>query len=120
MQDKLTAYTELLKEQAAQLQAELRELRLHPKYAPLLVDDAFGGPMVVDGPAEVERLDAQIAQLGAAIERLSTDQALAKCAGLFARTRLPGNDGRCPVCVVSTAELRQPGEAQPRYSSARS
>lgn len=81
VQDKLTAYTELLKEQAAQLQAELRELRLHPKYAPLLVDDAFGGPMVVDGPAEVERLDAQIAQRGAAIERLSTDQALAEVRG---------------------------------------
>ena len=81
VQDKLTAYTELLKEQAAQLQAELRELRLHPKYAPLLVGDAFGRPMVVNGPAEVERLDAQTAQLGTAIERLSTDQALAEVRG---------------------------------------
>jgi len=78
VQDKLNAYTELLKEQATQLQAELRELRLQPKYAPLLVESAFGAPMVIDGPAEVERLDAQIVQLAAAIERLSTDQALAE------------------------------------------
>ena len=55
--DKLRAYTDLLKEQATELEAEIQSLRLHPRYAALIVEGPFGVPMVIDGPREVERLD---------------------------------------------------------------
>src|SRR6202008_4077869 len=32
-------------------------MRLHPRYAPLIVDGPFDLPMVIDGPCEVEQLD---------------------------------------------------------------
>ncbi len=74
--DKLQAYTTLLKEQATELQAEIQSMRLHPRYAPLIVDGPFDLPMVIDGPREVERLDYVIEQLRRALERLSFNEAL--------------------------------------------
>ena len=71
--DKLQAYTALLKEQASELQAQVQSMRLHPRYAPLLVDGPFDLPMVIDGPREVERLDNVIEQLRRALERLSSN-----------------------------------------------
>ena len=66
---------EVLKEQAAQLEAECDALRFHPRYAPLLVEDAIFGDLVpLDGPAEVRRLDALIESLCGALERLTTGQ----------------------------------------------
>ena len=73
---KLRAYTELLKEQAAELEAEVQSMQLHPRYTPLIVDGPFGLPIVVDGPREVERLDAIIKWIGGALERLSSREAL--------------------------------------------
>ena len=73
---KLGAYTDLLKEQARELEAEFQSLLLHPRYAPLIVDGRFGFPVVIDGPREVERLDTVIEQIRAALERLSSDEAL--------------------------------------------
>jgi hypothetical protein len=71
----LTAYVEVLKEQAAQLETECDALRFHPRYAPLLVEDAIFGDLVpLDGPAEVRRLDALIESLRGAVERLTTGQ----------------------------------------------
>jgi hypothetical protein len=80
-QDKLRAYTDLLKQQAAELQGEIQSLRLHPRYEPLLVDGPFGLPRVIDGRHEVEQLDVEIVQLRSAIERLSSNQALEEVRG---------------------------------------
>ena len=71
--EKLRAYTELLKQQATELEAEVQSLRLHPRYAPLIVDGPFGLPMVIDGQRELERLDTVSEQIGLALERLSRD-----------------------------------------------
>jgi hypothetical protein len=79
--DKLRAYTDLLKQQAADLQAEIQSLRLHPRYAPLLIEGPFGLPMVIDGPREVERLDSEIVQLRGAAARLSSNKALEEVRG---------------------------------------
>jgi hypothetical protein len=74
--EKLRAYTELLKQQATELEDEVKSLRLHPRYANLIVEGSFGFPVVVDGPREVERLDTIIAQVRSALERLSSRDAL--------------------------------------------
>jgi hypothetical protein len=74
--EKLSAYTEFLKQQARELEAEVQSLRLHPRYAPLIVDGPFGLPMVIDGPRELERLNTVIAQFRSALERLSSRDAL--------------------------------------------
>ena len=76
--DKLRAYTAILKEQATELEAEIQLLRLQPRYAALIVEGPFGVPMVIDGPREVERLDGMIAQIDAALQRLSSNEALAE------------------------------------------
>ena len=85
--DKLRAYTELLKQQATELEAEVQSLRLHPRYAPLVVDGPFGLPMVIDGPRELERLDAVIEQIRVALERLSSRDALEEVRGAIREYR---------------------------------
>ena len=74
--EKLRAYTELLKEQATELAEERQSLRLHPRYAVLIVEGPFGLPVVIDGPREVQRLDTINARVRAALERLSSRDAL--------------------------------------------
>jgi len=56
-------------------------LRLHPRYALLVVDGPFGLPIVIDGPRELERLNAVIAQTALALERLSSPDALEEVRG---------------------------------------
>ena len=85
--DKLQAYTALLKEQATELQAEIHSMRLHPRYAPLIVDGPFDLPMVIDGPREVEHLDYVIEQLRRALERLSSNEALQEVRGAIREYR---------------------------------
>jgi hypothetical protein len=85
--DKLRAYTAILKEQATELEAEIQLLRLHPRYAALMVEGPFGAPMVIDGPREVERLDGMIAQIDAALQRLSSSQALTEIRGAIQEYR---------------------------------
>ena len=77
----LRAYTDLLKEQATELEAEMQSLRLHPRYAALIVEGPFGFPMVIDGPREVERLDGVIEQIEAGLQRLSSTEALQEVRG---------------------------------------
>ena len=74
--EKLRAYTELLKQQAAELADEGQSLQLHPRYAALIMEGPFGFPVVIDGPREVDRLDSIIAQIRSALERLSSRDAL--------------------------------------------
>jgi hypothetical protein len=74
--ERLHAYTELLKEQAAELEAECDALRFHPRYATLIVDDPFGLPALIDGPSEVARLDVMIQQIRIGIEQMASSQAL--------------------------------------------
>ncbi len=85
--DKLRAYTAILKEQATELEAELQLLRLQPRYAALILEGPFGAPMVIDGRREVERLDGMIAQIDAALQRLSSDQALTEIRGAIQEYR---------------------------------
>jgi hypothetical protein len=74
--EKLRAYTAILKEQAADLNAECLELRFHPRYAPLLIDGPMGLAVVADGPREVVRLDLVIETLRVGLERATSGQAL--------------------------------------------
>jgi hypothetical protein len=85
--DKLRAYTALLKEQATELAAETQALRLHPRYAPLIVEGPFGVPMLIDGPREVERLDAMIERIDAGLQRLSSNEALEEVRGAIREYR---------------------------------
>ena len=43
--------------------------------------------MVIDGPREVERLDGMIAQIDAALQRLSSNQALTEIRGAIQEYR---------------------------------
>jgi hypothetical protein len=85
--EKLRAYTELLKQQATELAEEVQSLRLHPRYAVLILEGPLGLPMVIDGPREVERLDTINAQLRAALERLSSRDALEEVRGAIREYR---------------------------------
>jgi hypothetical protein len=76
-------------------------LRLHPRYAPLIVDGAFGLPMVIDAPREIERLNTVIAQLRSALERLSSRDAL--------------DEVRCAIREYRDAEKRRMLGGQRRH-----
>lgn len=86
-QEKLKAYTELLKQQAAELEGERASLQLHPRYAPLMVEGPFGLPLVIDGPHEVQRLDAVITDMRRAIERLSSRAGIEEVRGAIREYR---------------------------------
>jgi hypothetical protein len=85
--EKLRAYIELLKQQAAELADEGQSLRLHPRYTALIVEGPFGFPVLMDGPREVERLDTIIAQVRSALERLSSRDALEEVRGAIREYR---------------------------------
>ena len=85
--DRLRAYTTLLKEQATELEGEVQALPLHPRYAPIVVDGPFGLATVVDGPREVERLDAAIEQIEAGLQRLSSKESLDEVRGAIREYR---------------------------------
>jgi hypothetical protein len=74
--EKLRAYTAILKEQAAGLDAECLELRFHPRYAPLLMDSSIGLAVVADGPREVVRLDLVIETLRVGLEQAASGEPL--------------------------------------------
>ena len=74
--ERLHAYTEFLKEQAAEVEAECCALGFHPKYADLMVDGPFGLPTLMDGPSEAARLDLVIEQVRIGIEQMASGQAL--------------------------------------------
>jgi hypothetical protein len=68
----MRAYVDALEQQVLELQMEIDALALHPRYAPLLVEDAFGWPSPMDVPAEIRRLDTLIAALADAGNRLGS------------------------------------------------
>jgi hypothetical protein len=74
--DRLRAHAELLKEQASELQAECYRLRLHPRYAPLIVEGPLDMPILIDGPREAADLDDLIESLRIDVERLNSDAAI--------------------------------------------
>ena len=94
--DKLRAYTAILKEQATELEAEIQLLRLQPRYAALIVEGPFDVPMVIDGPREVERLDGMIAQIDAALQRLSSNEALTEVRAAIQQYATPRSARRSP------------------------
>ena len=76
--DTLDAYTQFLKQQAAELQDAIQLLPFSPRYAPLLEEGSlFGLPVCIDVPQEVARLDAQIAGLTEIHRRFTTSDSLA-------------------------------------------
>ena len=85
--DKLRAYTASLKEQATEIEAETQSLRFHPRYAALIFESPFGVPMVIDGLREMERLEGMIEQLDAALQRLSSNEALQEVRGAIREYR---------------------------------
>ena len=74
--EKLRAHVELLKEQASALEAECYQLRLHPRYAPLIADGPLGLPILIDGPREAAKLDDVIESLRIGVEHLGSDEAI--------------------------------------------
>ena len=88
--------------EARGLEAEIQLVRLHPRYAPLVVDGLFGLPMVIDGPGEVDRLDAVIEQIDAALQRLSSNEALQEVRGAI--REYPGF-GEAPHARWTTSPL---------------
>jgi len=74
--EKLRAHVELLKEQAAELEAECSQLRFHPRYAPLIVEGPLGVPILIDGPREAPKLDDLIESLRIDVARLGLDEAI--------------------------------------------
>jgi hypothetical protein len=84
----LDAYTQLLKQQAAELEVECMELRFHPRYEPLVgMDQRLGIPVMVDGPAEVQRLDGLIETMTGGLERMAAGQGLQEVQGLIEEHR---------------------------------
>jgi hypothetical protein len=73
----LDAYTMMLKQQAAALEAEWFELPLDPRYADVIVD-SFGAPVILDGRAEAESLDRAGAQIDEALARIRASGELAE------------------------------------------
>jgi len=75
--ERLDAYNLVLKEQVAQLERELTELPLHPKFHPLIEDlGPWGARVRTDGPAEARRLDAVADGLRGALDSLQAPLAL--------------------------------------------
>jgi hypothetical protein len=75
--ERLDAFNLVLKEQVAQLELELAELPLHPKFQPLAQDfGPFGSGLRTNGPAEAARLDSLIVGLRSAVESLQPPNTL--------------------------------------------
>jgi hypothetical protein len=86
--ERLEAYNLVLKEQVAQLEWELAELPLHPKYDPLIEDlGPYGVRVRTDGPAEVQRLDALAQDLQGALDSLNDPRALTRVRRLIRQQR---------------------------------
>ncbi|MBA3886742.1 MAG: hypothetical protein H0X67_13570 [Acidobacteria bacterium] len=92
----LSAYAEVLREQIARLREEIQDLRYHPRYAAIVVDEVFA-TYVVDGPLEVQRLDAATEALTAGLARLSDERlALHEVRELIREHRRVRGGGRRP------------------------
>jgi hypothetical protein len=75
--EKLDAYSQLLRDQAADLEAEAAALPYSPKYQPLVQEvGPFGVGLLLDGDTEVRRLDDLVAGLSATLAHLKTEHAL--------------------------------------------
>jgi hypothetical protein len=75
--EKLDAYSQLLRDQVADLEAETAALPYSPRYQPLVQDvGPFGVDLLLDGETEVRRLDDLAAGLSATLAQLKTEHAL--------------------------------------------
>jgi hypothetical protein len=75
--EKLDAYSQLLRDQVADLEAEAAALPYSPKYQPLVHEvGPFGVGLLLDGETEVRRLDDLAAGLSATLAQLKTEHAL--------------------------------------------
>ena len=83
----LDAYTEMLKQQAAELEAERMELLFNPRYQPVVASGPLGPYGVIDCPAEADRLDTQLEGIRRAVSALSGADAFVHVQGLIAEER---------------------------------
>ena len=91
--DTLASYTEILKEQVAELEWRLSELLLQPRYEPVVrFAGPFGDPVVIDGCAEVECLDRIVELAGRGVEQLSSDDARLHVRGVIDEHRRVARD----------------------------
>jgi hypothetical protein len=75
--EKLDAYSQLLRDQVADLEAEAAALPYSPKYQPLVQEvGPFEVGLLLDGETEVRRLDDVAAGLSATLAQLKTEHAL--------------------------------------------
>ena len=75
--DKLAIYNQTLKEQAQNLEQELHDLPLHPRYQPLTAADGpFRVVVKTAGPAEARALDQTMAKLEAHVRDLRSPDGL--------------------------------------------
>jgi hypothetical protein len=80
--EKLAIYNQVLKDQADELQREIHELPLHPRYQPIVcMDGPFDLDLRTDGPGEARSLDETIASMEKSLARLRTDAALDEVRG---------------------------------------
>jgi hypothetical protein len=75
--EKLDAYTQLLKEQVADLEVEVEALPYATRYHVLVqAADPFEFDLQLDGATEARRLDDLLADMSASLVRLTTEHAL--------------------------------------------
>jgi hypothetical protein len=75
--EKLDAYSQLLRDQVADLEAEVATLPYSPRYQPLVQEvGPFGMSLQLDGRAEARWLDDLMASLSATLTHLKTEHAL--------------------------------------------
>jgi len=75
--EKLEAYSQLLRDQVADLEAEAAALPYSPRYLPLVQEvGPFGISLQLDGETEARRLDEVAVSLSATLTHLKTERAL--------------------------------------------
>ena len=75
--EKLAVYNEVLREQAEELEASIRELPLHPRYQPLArYSNPHLGHWGFDGPALRQRLEHVVSGVAASLEQLDGPDAI--------------------------------------------
>jgi hypothetical protein len=94
-EEKLSIYNQVLKEQVAELEREIAELPLHPRYQPIVaMDGPFGLRVQTADPEEVRWMDDEIAEMEASIARMRSSEGLDEIREVLKMYRASNRD-RC-------------------------